>query len=78
VLGDMHFHDGETGQTMHNRYPLLYMRASREAIDAYERSHPHREIWFFNGFATDIGSYYGYTTPPTAKELFLRWSEWPR
>jgi len=43
---------------MHNRYPLLYMRASREAIDAYERSHPHREIWFFNraGYSGTPGS----------------------
>ena len=124
VLYGMHFADGETGRTMHNRYPILYMRASREAIDAYERSHPHRQIWFYNragysgtpgsaayetgnvpgdeatdwgqaaglaslapdmlnraiggayGFATDIGGYYDYTTPPTTKELLLRWAEW--
>jgi alpha-glucosidase (family GH31 glycosyl hydrolase) len=42
VLYDMHFADGETGRMMHNRYPILDMRASREAIDAYERSHPRR------------------------------------
>ncbi len=124
VLYGMHFADGETGRTMHNRYPILYMRASREAIDAYERSHPGRTIWFYNragysgtpgsaayemgnipgdestdwsqaaglaslapdmlnraiggayGFATDIGGYYDYTTPPTTKELLLRWAEW--
>ena len=28
------------------------------------------------GFATDIGGYYDYTTPPTTKELFIRWAEW--
>ena len=28
------------------------------------------------GFATDIGGYYDYTTPPTTKELLLRWAEW--
>jgi alpha-glucosidase len=28
------------------------------------------------GFATDIGGYLDYTTPPTTKELFLRWAEW--
>jgi alpha-D-xyloside xylohydrolase len=28
------------------------------------------------GFATDIGGYFDYTTPPTTKELFLRWAEW--
>lgn len=28
------------------------------------------------GYATDIGGYFDYTTPPTTKELFLRWAEW--
>ena len=28
------------------------------------------------GFASDIGGYYDYTTPPTSKQLFLRWAEW--
>ncbi|WP_155992166.1 TIM-barrel domain-containing protein [Nocardioides sp. URHA0032] len=28
------------------------------------------------GFATDIGGYFDYTTPPTTKELFIRWAEW--
>ena len=48
VLDDMHFADGETGATMHNRYLVLYMRATRAAVDAYERAHPGRAIWFFN------------------------------
>jgi len=100
------------------------MRATREEITAYERSHPARTLWFFSragfsglpgsaayeggnfpgdeatdfghaaglassapdmlnraiggafGFATDIGGYYDYTTPPTSKQLFLRWAEW--
>jgi alpha-glucosidase (family GH31 glycosyl hydrolase) len=124
VLYDMHFADGETGVSMHNRYLVLYMRATREEIAAYERTHPGRTLWFFNragfsgtpgsaayeganfpgdeatdfsqaaglasstpdmlnraiggafGFGTDIGGYYDYTTPPTSKELFLRWAEW--
>jgi alpha-glucosidase (family GH31 glycosyl hydrolase) len=124
VLDNMHFADGQTGKTMHNRYPILYMRATRKAIDAYERSHSRRELWFFNragysgapgsaeyeggnfpgdestdwghaaglaslapdmlnraiggayGYGTDIGGYFDYTTPPTTKELFLRWAEW--
>jgi sulfoquinovosidase len=28
------------------------------------------------GYGTDIGGYFDYTTPPTTKELFLRWAEW--
>ncbi len=28
------------------------------------------------GYGTDIGGYYDYTTPPTTKQLFLRWAEW--
>ncbi len=28
------------------------------------------------GYATDIGGYLDYTSPPTTKELFLRWAEW--
>ncbi|GAA4365169.1 TIM-barrel domain-containing protein [Nocardioides caricicola] len=28
------------------------------------------------GYATDIGGYFDYSTPPTTKELFLRWAEW--
>lgn len=28
------------------------------------------------GYATDIGGYFDYTTPPTTKELFIRWAQW--
>lgn len=28
------------------------------------------------GFTTDIGGYFDIHTPPTSKELFLRWAEW--
>jgi alpha-glucosidase (family GH31 glycosyl hydrolase) len=124
VIADMHFHNGQTGITMHNQYPIEYAKATREAIDAYNRSHPGRQTWFYNrsgytgtpgsaayeggnvpgdeatywgqgsglaslsedmlnravggayGYTTDIGGYYDYTTPPTTKELFLRWAEW--
>jgi len=124
VLYDMHFADGETGASMHNRYLTLYAQATRQEIAAYQASHRGRELWFFTragysgtpgsaafeggnfpgdettdwshaaglaslapdmlnraiggayGFATDIGGYYDYTTPPTTKELFLRWAEW--
>jgi alpha-D-xyloside xylohydrolase len=47
VLSDMHFHDGETGATMHNRLPVLYDQATREVVNAYERTHPGRHIFFF-------------------------------
>jgi alpha-glucosidase len=52
------FADGETGATMHNRYPVLYDRATRELIDAYEKQHPGRHIFFFTraGYSGSPGS----------------------
>ena len=47
VLGDMHFANGMTGLQMHNLLPVLYDRATREAIDAYEHTHPGRHIFFY-------------------------------
>jgi alpha-glucosidase (family GH31 glycosyl hydrolase) len=120
----MHSADGETGATMHNRYPVLYHQATRAAIGAYERRHRRRRPWFFTragysglpgssayeganfpgdettdwshasglqsltsdmlgravdgayGFGTDIGGYADYNTPPTTRDLFIRWAEW--
>jgi alpha-glucosidase (family GH31 glycosyl hydrolase) len=48
VLYDMHFANRQTGATMHNRYLILYMRATRHALAAYQRTHPGRALWFFN------------------------------
>ena len=124
VLFDMHFHDGEAGTTMHNRYPVLYARATRQEFTRYERQHPGRTPFFYSragysglpgsaayeggnfpgdettdwshtsglaslttdmlsravdgayGYGTDIGGYYDLVTPPTTKQLFLRWAEW--
>ena len=49
VLADMHFANGETGATMHNRYPNLYHRATREILD---RIAPARDIFFFTRAGT--------------------------
>ncbi len=125
VLGDMRFADGSTGTTMHNRYPTLFHRITREAVSAWEKDHPgHGRIWFYTrsgyagrdgsagyeggnfagdgntdfsrssglasqapdmlnrgiagayGFTTDIGGYFDFVTPPTTKELFIRWAQW--
>jgi alpha-glucosidase (family GH31 glycosyl hydrolase) len=58
VLFDMHFHDGETGVTMHNEYPALYARATRHEFARYARLHPGRRLWFFTraGFSGLPGS----------------------
>lgn len=59
AMVDMHFHDGSTGAELHNRYPLLFHRATREAVDAWEAAHPrHDKIWFFTrtGYSGTPGS----------------------
>jgi len=48
VLFDMHFADVQTGKTMHNRYLVLYAKATRDEITRYERAHPGRQLWFFD------------------------------
>jgi alpha-glucosidase (family GH31 glycosyl hydrolase) len=56
---EMHFHDGSTGRTMHNRFPVLFHRATREAIDSYLAAHPRRgEPYFFTraGYSGTPGS----------------------
>jgi alpha-D-xyloside xylohydrolase len=47
VVADMHFHDGTTGVTMHNRLATLAHRATRQAVDAFQHAHPGRHIWFY-------------------------------
>jgi alpha-glucosidase (family GH31 glycosyl hydrolase) len=58
VLADMHFHDGSTGATMHNRLSVIYHHATRQVIDSYERTHPGREVFFFTraGYSGTPGS----------------------
>jgi sulfoquinovosidase len=56
---DMHFHDGSTGRTMHNRFPVVFHRATRQAIESYLSSHPRRaEPYFFtrSGYSGQPGS----------------------
>ena len=48
VLYAMHFADGSTGTTMHNRYLIEYAQATRDALTAYARRHPGRWLWFFS------------------------------
>lgn len=121
VLNDMVFADGTTGAEMHNRYPVLFHRATRRILDRYERRHPGRRLFFYTrsgwtgapayehanfpgdeatswtpasglaslapdmlnraiggayGYGTDIGGYFDFVTPPTPKELFVRWAQW--
>ena len=47
VFDDMHFHDGSTGAQMHNRFPILFHRATAQAVAAFRRAHPRRQIWWF-------------------------------
>ena len=47
VLPGMHFHDGENGLQMHNRYPTLYARTTRQILDRYKRRHPRRSSFFY-------------------------------
>jgi alpha-glucosidase (family GH31 glycosyl hydrolase) len=58
VLSDMVFADGSTGETMHNRYPVLQHQATREAVDAFVKDHPEREVYFFtrSGYTGRPGS----------------------
>ncbi len=59
VQDGMHFSDGSTGATMHNRYPVLYHRVSRRILDRWGAKHPKRgPIWFFTraGYSGRPGS----------------------
>ncbi len=58
VLPGMVFHDGDTGTQMHNRYPVIYDRATRRVIDQYARQHPRRSFFFYTraGYTGHPGS----------------------
>jgi alpha-glucosidase (family GH31 glycosyl hydrolase) len=54
----MHFDDGSTGATMHNRLPVLFHRATAAAVRSFERRHPGRRIYWFtrSGYSGTPGS----------------------
>ena len=59
VQDGMHFSDGSTGAAMHNRYPVLFHRVSRQILDRWGAKHPKRDpIWFFTraGYSGRPGS----------------------
>ena len=58
VFEDMRFDDGSTGATMHNRLPVLFHRATMEAVRRFERRHPGRRIFYFtrSGYSGTPGS----------------------
>ncbi len=58
VQTDMHFHNGATGWSMHNRLAVLFQQATRSAVRKFERSHPGRRIFYYNraGYSGTPGS----------------------
>lgn len=58
VLPGMHFRDGLTGSQMHNIYPVLVQRVTREIVQQFESEHPGRQIIFYSraGYSGDPGS----------------------
>lgn len=54
----MKFHDGTPASLMHNRYPALQAKVTREAIDAWEKRNPGRKVYFFQraGFVGSLSS----------------------
>ncbi len=59
VLTDMRFHNGETGATMHNRFPIVFHETTRRLLDEYESEQPDRgPFWMYTraGFSGRPGS----------------------
>jgi alpha-glucosidase (family GH31 glycosyl hydrolase) len=46
TLDGMRFRDGSNGAQMHNRYPVLYHRATARLLPALEREHGRDVYWF--------------------------------
>lgn len=59
TMWNMHFADGSTGRSAHNRYPVDFHRATRRIVDAWHRQHPDRtEPMFYvrSGYSGRPGS----------------------
>jgi alpha-glucosidase (family GH31 glycosyl hydrolase) len=58
VEAGMKFHDGTPAGVMHNRYPALQAKVTRQAIDSWEKRNPGRKAFFFQraGFAGSLAS----------------------
>lgn len=48
TFSDMAFADGRSGAELHNRYPAMFHRITREEVTRWEQAHPTQDpIWFF-------------------------------
>ncbi len=59
TMWNMHFHDGSTGRSMHNRYPIDFHRTTRRIIEEWHRDNPDRtEPMFYvrSGYSGRPGS----------------------
>src|SRR5699024_9689327 len=58
VQTGMQFDDGSTGASMHNRLPVLFHKATSEVVEAFEKRHPDRKIFYFTraGYSGSPGS----------------------
>ena len=58
VQVDMHFDNGSTGWSMHNRLAVLFHRATAQAVRGFERAHPGRRIFYYTraGYSGTPGS----------------------
>ncbi|MGO9487888.1 MAG: TIM-barrel domain-containing protein [Solirubrobacteraceae bacterium] len=58
VQPGMHFFDGASAEQMHNLYPVIYQRVTREICEEFEASHPGRQIVFFtrSGYTGEPGT----------------------
>lgn len=58
VQPDMQFANGMNGEQMHNLYPVLVQRVTREIVEQFEATHPGRRIIFYSraGYSGEPGS----------------------